>query len=540
MNMHANPPEAAVPAPALEVKDLRTQFFTDAGVVRAVDGVSFTVGAGETLGIVGESGSGKSITALSLMRLLEEPSRIVGGEIRFQGRDMLRASPEELRNLRGDRLAMVFQDPMTSLNPVLKIARQLVETMVEHGRYTPAEASKRAISLLGRMGVSAPERAVDSYPHQFSGGMRQRVMLAVGMSNEPALLIADEPTTALDVTIQAQILYLLRELNDNFGTAIVLISHDLGVIARVCARTIVMYGGEVVEEGPTDQLLADPRHPYTWALINAVPRIDEATSGDRRLTTIDGQPPDPLNQPTGCRFAPRCPFRIAKCDEHPKLEDVQPGRRARCWVTQSGQKLELRTTRVNGWPQCCGAGSTVAARNAGAQPKRRSCKVRGLVEALRAAQARIFRGAALRSRRRPCRFRRSPRRDRGTGRRIRLRQVDIGSHHRSHPSAGRRRNPVRWPRSGQGHPEGHPAAATTDPDGVSGSLCVAQSAHECRGYSGGTDPLSRIDLEQCRDQHPHRRTARHRRAQSEGGATLSARVFRRTATAHPRLRARWR
>src|SRR3954453_132339 len=340
MNMRATPPETAVPTPALEVKDLRTQFFTDEGVVRAVDGVSFTVDAGETLGIVGESGSGKSITALSLMRLLDEPSRIVGGEVRFQGRDMLRASPEELRNLRGDRLAMVFQDPMTSLNPVLKIARQLVETMVVHGRYTPQEAAKRAVSLLGRMGVSAPERAIDSYPHQFSGGMRQRVMLAVGMSNEPALLIADEPTTALDVTIQAQILELLRELNRDFGTAIVLISHDLGVIARVCARTIVMYGGEVVEEGPTDQLLADPRHPYTWALINAVPRIDEATTANRRLTTIEGQPPDPLNQPSGCRFAPRCPFRIARCDEHPALEDVLPGRKARCFVTQSGRKLE--------------------------------------------------------------------------------------------------------------------------------------------------------------------------------------------------------
>jgi peptide/nickel transport system ATP-binding protein len=341
MNIRIDTPDIA-PQPALEVRDLKTQFFTDDGVVRAVDGVSFTVGAGETLGIVGESGSGKSITALSLMRLLDEPSRIVGGEIRFQGRDMLKATPEELRNLRGDRLAMVFQDPMTSLNPVLKIARQLTETMVVHGRYTPAQASKRAVDLLGRMGVSAPERAIDSYPHQFSGGMRQRVMLALGMSNEPALLIADEPTTALDVTIQAQILDLLRELNRDFGTAIVLISHDLGVIARVCARTLVMYGGEVVEEGPTEDLLADPRHPYTWALINAVPRVDEATTESRRLTTIEGQPPDPLNQPSGCRFAQRCPFRIAKCDEHPALDEVLPDRKARCWVTQSGQKLALK------------------------------------------------------------------------------------------------------------------------------------------------------------------------------------------------------
>jgi peptide/nickel transport system ATP-binding protein len=338
--------------PALEVRDLKTQFFTDDGVVKAVDGVSFTVAPGEALGIVGESGSGKSVTALSLMRLLEEPSRIVGGEIRFQGKNVLEATPEEMRNLRGDRMAMVFQDPMTSLNPVIKIAKQLIETMVVHGRYTPDAAAKRAVSLLGRMGVSAPERAVDSYPHQFSGGMRQRVMLALGMSNEPALLIADEPTTALDVTIQAQILDLLRELNRDFGTAIVLISHDLGVIARVCTRTIVMYGGEVVEEGPTEDLLRDPLHPYSWALINAVPRIDETTAGDRRLTTIEGQPPDPLNMPKGCRFAPRCPFRIAKCEEHPELAEVLPGRKSRCWVTQGGQKLELnrRTTEATAEP----------------------------------------------------------------------------------------------------------------------------------------------------------------------------------------------
>ncbi|MGL4290376.1 MAG: dipeptide ABC transporter ATP-binding protein [Phreatobacter sp.] len=377
MNMNIKPPDGQAATPALEVTGLRTQFFTDEGVVRAVDGVSFAVAAGEALGIVGESGSGKSVTALSLMRLLDEPSRIVGGEIRFQGKDLLKASAEELRNLRGDRLAMVFQDPMTSLNPVIKIAKQLIETMVVHGRYTPEEAGKRAVNLLGRMGVSAPERAVDSYPHQFSGGMRQRVMLALGMSNEPALLIADEPTTALDVTIQAQILDLLRELNRDFGTAIVLISHDLGVIARVCTRTIVMYGGEVVEEGPTEDLLKDPRHPYTWALINAVPRIDETTSGDRRLTTIEGQPPDPLNMPTGCRFAPRCPFRVARCDEHPDLGDILPGRKARCWVTQGGQTLELKQRSA----AASQAPGTASARRAG--PKHEGTpilRVRGLVK----------------------------------------------------------------------------------------------------------------------------------------------------------------
>ncbi|MDF3064344.1 MAG: transporter ATP-binding protein [Microvirga sp.] len=219
MNVAVKPSAAGLVPPVLEVRDLKTQFFTDEGVVRAVDGVSFSVGAGEALGIVGESGSGKSVTALSLMRLLEEPSRIAGGEIRFQGRDVLGADPEEMRNLRGGRMAMVFQDPMTSLNPVLRIARQLVETMVVHGNYTGDQAADRAVKMLGRMGINAPERAIHSYPHQFSGGMRQRVVLAMGMSNDPVLLIADEPTTALDVTIQAQILELLRELNRDFGTA---------------------------------------------------------------------------------------------------------------------------------------------------------------------------------------------------------------------------------------------------------------------------------------------------------------------------------
>jgi ABC-type dipeptide/oligopeptide/nickel transport system ATPase component len=249
------------------------------------------VAAGETLGIVGESGSGKTVAALSLIRLLEDPARIVGGQIRFQGRDIVKMGQEELRNIRGDGIAMVFQDPMTSLNPVLKIARQLAETMLVHGRLDEQQALDRSVSLLGRMGITAPERAIDSYPHQFSGGMRQRVMLAMGFANEPSLLIADEPTTALDVTIQAQILDLIAELNRDFNTAIVLISHDLGVIASVCARVVVMYAGEVVEEGPTEAILSDPRHPYTWALINAVPRIDRHVPGQRRLVTIEGAPP---------------------------------------------------------------------------------------------------------------------------------------------------------------------------------------------------------------------------------------------------------
>jgi peptide/nickel transport system ATP-binding protein len=330
-----------MPEPAetlLSVRDLRTWFLTDAGPVRAVDGVSFDVARGETLGIVGESGSGKSVCAKSIIRLLDEPARIVGGSITFRGRDLASLDNAEIREIRGREIAMVFQDPMTSLNPVLRIAKQLVEAMTAHGRFTRTAARARAIQLLRRMGVPAPERAVRGWPHQFSGGMRQRVMLAMGFSNEPALIIADEPTTALDVTIQAQILDLLRELNADLGTAVILISHDLGVIANVCSRILVMYAGEVVEEGAPEELLSDPRHPYTWALLHAAPRID-AEAQDRRLTTIEGQPPDPRDWPTGCRFRARCPFAIAKCAEHPSLLGVGENRLSRCWVTQQGGAL---------------------------------------------------------------------------------------------------------------------------------------------------------------------------------------------------------
>jgi peptide/nickel transport system ATP-binding protein len=337
--------------PVLDVRGLKTQFFTDAGIVRAVDGVSFKVGAGETLGIVGESGSGKTMAAMSLMRLLEDPARIVAGEVLFQGRDVLKMNDKELRALRGDGMAMVFQDPMSALNPVLRIAKQLAEIMVVHGKFDERQALDRSVSLLGRMGITAPERAVQSYPHQFSGGMRQRVMLAMGFSNDPVLLLADEPTTALDVTIQAQILDLISELNRDFGAAIVLISHNLGAIASVCTRVIVMYAGEVVEEGPSQAILSDPRHPYTWALINAVPRIDRHVTGEKRLVTIEGVPPDPLDYPAGCRFAARCPFRIAKCDEHPELKEIAPGRLTRCWVTQTGEPLPKPATTKDALPE---------------------------------------------------------------------------------------------------------------------------------------------------------------------------------------------
>jgi peptide/nickel transport system ATP-binding protein len=336
-------PDAADPkpetGPLLQVSDLRTWFFTDAGVVRAVDGVSFTLNKGETLGIVGESGSGKSVAAKSIMNLLEEPARIIAGSIRFRGHEITALPEVQLRNVRGAEIAMVFQDPMTSLNPVLRISHQLIETMTTHGRFTSAAARGRATELLGRMGIPEPERVLDSWPHQFSGGMRQRVMLAMGFSNTPSLILADEPTTALDVTIQAQILDLLRALNEDLGTAVILISHDLGVIATICSRVLVMYAGEVVEEGSPQDLLSDPRHPYTWALLHAAPRLDSEANGDRRLTTIDGQPPDARDWPEGCRFRPRCPFAIDACATHPALLPVARGRSARCWVTQGGGPL---------------------------------------------------------------------------------------------------------------------------------------------------------------------------------------------------------
>ena len=324
----------------LEVRDLVTVFHTDAGPVRAVDGVSFTVERGETLGIVGESGSGKSVTAQSIMRLLDPPARIEGGQVLFEGRDVLAMSPRELAAWRGAGAAMVFQDSLTGLNPVLRILHQVSEHVVAHGRMDWPAARRHGLELLRRMGVASPERAAASFPHEFSGGMRQRVMIAIGMANDPALLLADEPTTALDVTIQAQILDLLAGLNARFGTAIVLISHDLGVIGNLCRRIAVMYAGEVVETGPTAEVLADPRHPYAWALANAVPRLDTPVAA--RLPGIEGMPPDPLAMPKGCRFAPRCPFRIARCtEEHPPLAEVAPGRQARCWVTMDGRSLPV-------------------------------------------------------------------------------------------------------------------------------------------------------------------------------------------------------
>ncbi len=296
------------PAHLLEVQDLHTVFPTKHGTVKAVDGVSFHLDRGETLGIVGESGSGKSVTVQSVMRLLQRPGRIAGGRVLFKGRDLARASSAEMQEIRGEEIAMIFQDPMTSMN-------------------------------LKKVGIPEPEKRAEQYPHEFSGGMRQRAMIAMGLSTSPSVLIADEPTTALDVTIQAQILDLLRQVNQEFGTATILITHNLGVVAGMCERVLVMYGGKVVESGPTEDVFAKPRHPYTWSLLRSIPLLD--AEGHEPLRAIEGMPPDLINLPTGCAFHPRCAFRINRCTrETPPLEPVGPTQMAACWVTQAGKDLD--------------------------------------------------------------------------------------------------------------------------------------------------------------------------------------------------------
>ncbi|HWQ14274.1 MAG TPA: ABC transporter ATP-binding protein [Roseiflexaceae bacterium] len=315
----------------LEVRNLETQFKTQDGVVKAVNNVSFHVDRGETLGIVGESGSGKSVTSLSIMRLIPSPpGKIVGGEIIFDGENLLDYTEEEMRTIRGNRIAMIFQDPMTSLNPVLTIGRQITESLELHMKLTPREARNRAVELLGMVGIPSAARRLDDYPHQFSGGMRQRVMIAMAISCNPELLIADEPTTALDVTIQAQILELIGRLQRELGTAVIVITHDLGVVAGMADRVMVMYAGRVVEEGQTDEIFARPRMPYTIGLLRSIPRLDERQG--RKLTPIRGLPPDLINLPQICPFSPRCDYFVAgKCDQQvPPLREVGEGHRAAC------------------------------------------------------------------------------------------------------------------------------------------------------------------------------------------------------------------
>ncbi len=318
--------------PLLEVRGLQTHFRSDGGVVKAVDGVSFDVRAGETVAIVGESGSGKSVTALSVMGLIPNPpGRIVGGEIRFEGRDMLAMREAEMRGIRGDRIAMIFQEPMTSLNPSLTIGRQVGEPIEVHRKAPRKKVRERCVGLLRKVRIPDPEQRVDAYPHEFSGGMRQRAMIAMSLACEPQLIIADEPTTALDVTVQAQVLHLLKELTRETNAALVLITHDLGVVARYADRVNVMYAGRIVESGTAREIYNHPRHPYTVGLMNSMPRLDE----DKResLQPILGQPPDLAALPPGCPFRPRCRFAVEKCaSERPELAGGADGHASACWV----------------------------------------------------------------------------------------------------------------------------------------------------------------------------------------------------------------
>ncbi len=324
--------------PLLEVQDLRTVFSTKEGTVKAVDGVSFYLDAGETLGIVGESGCGKSVTAMSIMRL-QRPGRIVGGKIMFKGRDLTQISDQGMREIRGEEIAMIFQDPMTSLNPVFRTGWQVAEPLVLHKGLNKVKAMAEAVGLLGRVGIPAPETRARDYPHQFSGGMRQRAMIAMGLTTAPQVLIADEPTTALDVTIQAQILDLLRTVNKEFGTATILITHNLGVVAGMCERVMVMYAGKVVESGPTMDVFAHPKHPYTWSLLRSIPRLDD--DHHEPLNAIEGLPPSLVDLPKGCAFHPRCPFKVERCSKDvPPLNLVGDTQLAACWVTQGGTELK--------------------------------------------------------------------------------------------------------------------------------------------------------------------------------------------------------
>ncbi len=319
-------------APLLRIEGLKTHFRTDAGWLHAVDGVDLDVDAGETLGIVGESGCGKSVTARTVMRLVDvPPGRIVAGRVLWQGRDLLALSDAAMRRVRAKEIAMVFQEPMTSLNPVLTIGEQIAESVRLHDGASRRDALDRAVQMLARVRIPTPERRVRDYPHQFSGGMRQRVMIAIALACNPKLLIADEPTTALDVTIQAQILDLLGELQAEFGMAVVLITHAMGVVAETCERVVVMYAGRVVEEAPAAALFGHPRHPYTQGLIRSIPRIDTAATHKARLATIGGTVPQLVAPPPGCRFAPRCAWAIPACTAaDPPLRAIAPGHRVAC------------------------------------------------------------------------------------------------------------------------------------------------------------------------------------------------------------------
>ncbi|HMQ68146.1 MAG TPA: ABC transporter ATP-binding protein [Ignavibacteria bacterium] len=323
----------------LEVKNLKTYFYTDDGVAKAVDDVSFTLDKGETLGVVGESGCGKSVTALSIMRLIPEPpGKIAGGEILFKGKNVLNFTEKEMQELRGNDIGMIFQEPMTSLNPVFTCGDQIEEAVILHQKLSKEDAKKKAIEMLNLVGIPAPEQRYNEYPHQLSGGMRQRIMIAMALSCNPEILIADEPTTALDVTVQAQILELVKKLQTELGMGVIIITHDLGVIAEVSTKVVVMYASKVAEYGNVDQIFYNPKHPYTVGLLNSIPKLN---SHIKRLATIEGNVPPPTDYPKGCHFCTRCTFAIEKCwEEEPPLVEVEENHIAACWRTGEIDKFK--------------------------------------------------------------------------------------------------------------------------------------------------------------------------------------------------------
>jgi peptide/nickel transport system ATP-binding protein len=331
--------------PLLEVRDLKVTFRTEDGQVPAVAGVSLSLAEGETLGIVGESGSGKSVTMMSVMRLINDPNARFEGEVLYKGRDLMKLDRDQIRQIRGTGIAMIFQDPMTSLNPVYRVGWQIAEQIRAHESVSKQAARARAIELLAAVGIPQADQRVDAYPHQFSGGMRQRVMIAMAVSCNPDILIADEPTTALDVTIQAQILNLIRKLREDFGTAVVLITHDMGVVADMADRIAVMYAGRVIEQGTRRDIFYDPQHPYTWGLLGSIARLDRPKP--RRLSAIPGLPPSLLRLPPGCAFGERCAHKFAACDERPELiARVEEGHLDACWLDPE-RKKQLRETTIH-------------------------------------------------------------------------------------------------------------------------------------------------------------------------------------------------
>jgi oligopeptide/dipeptide ABC transporter ATP-binding protein len=345
--------------PLLEIKGLKTHFFTQDGVVKAVDDVSFEIAHGQTLGVVGESGCGKSITSLSVMRLIDRPGRIVDGQVLLNGDNLLVKSEDDMRDVRGDQMSMIFQEPMTSLNPVFTCGDQIAEAVQQHSSMGRREAWERSVEMLRLVGIPDAKRRATEHPHQLSGGMRQRVMIAMALSTDPDLLIADEPTTALDVTIQAQILELMRSLREKNRMAIMLITHDLGVVAEMADEVVVMYAGKIVERGDVKTIFGTPHHPYTQGLLRSIPRLDARVD---RLEVIKGTVPSPLNLPTGCLFKRRCPQRMAICDVAPPVRDLGRGHVSRCWLTPAGEEPEVGAETRGAEAEDAAEALTVAAR----------------------------------------------------------------------------------------------------------------------------------------------------------------------------------